>query len=628
MSKKTKKTFFKICNRALPTMASLLISVLASPKLAMAQTEAAQLSANGSCQFVTLLNQQVTKTAGSFSQMGVGWIVSHKAHSEKLFVLTPAHVSYGVNDQNGWHQTLQAKCGQKTWRLRPYSQSITMDLALLEILDLQPNILKPFVEFDFAHPRPQFSDLEGAGRMNLISPGQEFSPGSRPASFVIDLWQKEMLAQAGVFAPLVLRGRSAVRPGFSGTAIVSHINPHQFIGMVTKTEVNGERAFGVSDRDIYVASYFLFQKKDPWLSYDLKNPLIQELQSFMSRDFKRGLESPRRPYFDFELTINKSKNLERRRVLKITNSKEVYRENCPWQIKADTSDFYPVGRPGDFGDGSGSKLKARGSGDIQFLPNGSEFYLGQTNGSLYKNGNPLGCVEGVITSAGRLVSSVVTPHSSRRIGGVEDLFEMAMQTSENFETLLNTFGKAPTKDLATPKSFCSSATFEGSPALHFHVQETSVAMINEPYDPNIVGQVIAIATPGLLGEGAGDGQVTCNREKNQVRIAFNDQNHRIPNQLVNFDLQISDRSAEGEVVLGLPSGMDSSECRVLVNETNSRRIDSWTTEIKNEQLHMRIAFDTNRDLVRVNVLNAHSSCFPEKLRSNQIWLWQLLVRSM
>jgi hypothetical protein len=265
------------------------------------------------------------------------------------------------------------------------------------------------------------------------------------------------------------------------------------------------------------------------------------------------------------------------------------------------------------------------------LAQGTEFLVAP-GFSAYKNPGPAGCPEGVIDSLGHRVLGIRDDRARvfRRIGGVEDLFEIAVAHPEDLDIYLRRYSIRRSRDVGT---FCHASGLGRDRAWQLLSPTMAVLESFRTADATVlIGKTSLLARP-VLGDGDGEsGFLRCSPDGQSTRITFADRAARGAPPLINFDLELSGKMAQGKIhlnplaprLLGL---FASQTCEIEVNSHNSVRIDPWTVEIRDPKIHMRVTLDPKRDPVKITILNADKSCLPEAFHADRLWLWQFLVES-
>jgi hypothetical protein len=278
-----------------------------------------------------------------YAQYGVGTVFSKSPDNGVRHIFTPAHVVNHADQITG-------RCGNNFFDLKIKGISVTSDMAVLEVTNLDAsatkNYLEPLFKLDreyLAWPRTKSgSDSyvwsvpigpESIKKTEIWSVqwGQEIE--SKPTPATEAKFNGIYESRPIIAVDYSIEINYGVRPGMSGSPVLDATNK-KFIGVITKTQNYSSRSAGISMTS---------------LKTDL--PLLIEGNDKYGEKSKRGF------YITDKLSVDINSNeLVRYRVLHLKNKKGFeFTDACPNKIYTETTAWIEVGGKGEWSDGSGFK---------------------------------------------------------------------------------------------------------------------------------------------------------------------------------------------------------------------------------------------------------------------------------
>ncbi|MEK6578637.1 MAG: serine protease [Bdellovibrionota bacterium] len=552
---------------------------------------------DASCTFAavetcSLVSIEVFKNVGEeqFTQRGVGWVLGEKANSASRLILTPAHVTWG-SDQ------VIARCGTKKFELKEIAASITLDLALLRVVDTN-HTLRPLFFADDSPKVPTLpvrpddyirkGTIPGAF-IRVVRPGEELD--SKPLLMGAGFWLVEQTV-SNPLAPLthfIDTFNGAIRPGYSGSAVF-HAN-YEYnripVGMLTKVQNNSNESAAIPISDIVRVLPELLLGHDPW---DVMSPNAPKIA------------------YNFERV---NERLVRKRKMLFGQSE--ISELCPSASYSLSTDWNSSGGEGDWGSGGGSDgwdelsqyLESSRSGSFLGSP-ASKFF--SFFGHYFKSFRP--CVEsGLKLPNGRVLVGLGMPQKNlyTKITSIEDLWPY-LKSESGLESL-NTIGiftqsEHPFSSICRPELLGSELKLKQTSA-SFWSAGNEIDLSDYIKLPSSKGSTTSVVK-GVLGLGSissffsffEKNGIECLLGQDRIQLFIDTQTlpEKMPPLKMKFEISRDDIS--GRIQIG-------HECDLQIEPTKK---GFWSAFIDRPEIRALVSLSPSQNVYQVDVLHISPQC--------------------
>lgn len=595
----------------------------------------------GRCKIVTI--HSLTEAKGQvYSQSGVGWFVSGE---EGYRLLTPAHVVSGAD-------ALLAECLGQFFPVQLQSRSETLDLALLKPLSDVSSFAYPLIYLKTReqalalmspadriglksfHPDHFTKPLESLVKLQMTNSYQLPGPDSQTPMIKIrssdgDITKMGIAHYENGINSLIVE-TLGIQPGYSGAPLFAHINKPDFsdtdflvntlsgdgdyttlflMGMLTRTEVNGSRALGISLPMILKALPYLMSSQNPHtdayaqalglrvrLQYTnaIKNKVLERSQQLI--DDTSGarkvyseicedetLESSEWSANSAASSQSLNKLVQQYKTLASDSQKRPQLEKIADQYKVQSRDlrsFQQKSGGGDYGEGGGSSASLK-NGQLMIPDRNVYYHGGYYTLTAYKLNKPCQKVS-LQDESGKIFDALM----------VQGRLTKATSLAEAFDAL----SKGAQLGTANSTPLCKALNLYAS----------KMDSIETQYPGPNGKSLIHARSEGYVQDGAPRstrlGTLRCSIESSpsgplsKVDIDFQQQNMRM--QVTLGDV----KNPRGFIHLENPA------CGVQLSTKNYTMANRWKHQIRSEMMDVDVNLNTEGRVLSIKVLRAAPVC--------------------
>lgn len=607
----------------------------------------------GRCKIVTI--HSLTEVQGQvYSQSGVGWFISG---DEGYRLLTPAHVVSGAD-------ALLGECLGQFFPVQLQSRSETLDLALLKPLsDISTfaypliylktreqalaqmnqgdqNGLKSFHPDHFAKPLETLVQQQITNSYQL--PGTDSqNPMIKVKSSDLDIVKMGIAHYENSINSLIVE-TLGIQPGYSGAPLFAHIQKPDFndtdffintvsgdgdystlflMGMLTRTEVNGSRALGVSLPMILKALPYLMNSQNPQadayaqvlglrvrLQYtnSIKNKVMERSQQLI--DDSNGvrkvyseicedetLESSEWSASSAASSQSLNKLVQQYKSMASDSQKRPQLEKIAQQYKAPSRDLKSIQQKsggGDYGEGGGSGASLK-NGQLM-TPDRHRAYRGGYSLTAYKLNKPCQKVS-LKDNEGKIFDALL----------VQGRLKKATSLAEAF----NALSKGAVLTTSSSAPLCTDLNLYGS---QLTSAETRYEVPNRK-------SLIHARSEGYVQEGTPknerQGRLRCSLENSPGGV------------ISKIELQLQQENMNMQVTLGdvkNPRGfiqLENPACAVQLSSKNYTLANRWKHQIRSEMMDVDVNLNTEGRVLSIKVLRASPACASKE--NTLLWMQEI-----
>jgi hypothetical protein len=608
----------------------------------------------GRCKIVTI--HSLTEVNGQvYAQSGVGWFVSGE---EGYRLLTPAHVVSGADAVLG-------ECLGQFFPVQLQSRSETLDLALLKPLsdissfaypliylktreqalaEMSPadrNGLKSFHPDHFAKPLESLVQMQVSNSYQLPGTDND-NPVIKVKSAELDITKMGIAHYESSVNSLIVE-TLGIQPGYSGAPLFAHIDKPDFsdtdflvntlsgdgdyttlflMGMLTRTEVNGSRALGISMPMILKALPYLMRSQNPnadaytqafglrvRLQYTnaVKNKILERSQQLVDdttgtrKTYSEICEDETLESSEWSATSTASSQALNKLVQQYKNTssdsqKAPQLERISQQYKAHAQDLKSIQQKsggGDYGEGGGSSASLK-NGRLMTPDRNVYYHGGYYTLTAYKLNKPCQKVS-LKDNDGKIFDALM----------VQGRLRKTTSLAEADDAL--TKGAVVATSNSTP--ICTDLNLYGS----------GMDSIETRYDGPNGKSLIHARSEGYAQEGA-----VRSDPKGRLRCSVDNSAN---GPISKVEIQLQQENIKMQASLGdvkNPRGfiqLENPACAVQISPKNYTMANRWKHQIRSEMMDVDVNLNTEGRVLSIKVLRASPVCASKE--NTLLWMQEV-----